>query len=57
MRGRRSMLHDSVISEETSVNLMSDKFINSFVFVYTSCWSNQPRIIWNRLHGQILLLI
>ena len=44
-------------SEETSVNLMSDKFVNSLAFVYTSCWSIQPRMIWNRLHGQILLLI
>ena len=51
------MLHDSVISEETSVNLMSGKFINSLAFVCTSYWSNQPRMIWNRLHGQILLLI
>lgn len=57
MRGRRSMLHDSVISEETSVNLVSGKFINSLAFVCTSYWSNQPRMIWNRLHGQILLLI
>ena len=44
-------------SEETSVNLMSYKFINSLTFVYTSCWSIQRRMIWNRLHGQILLLI
>ena len=41
MRERRGMLCDLVVREETG-NLISDKFINSFPFVYISYGSNQP---------------
>lgn len=51
------MLCDLVIREKTSCNLISNNFIDSLPFVYTSYRNNQGEMVRDGLHGQSLLLI
>ena len=53
----RGVLCDLVIREKTSYNLISNKFIDSLPFIYTSYRNNQQGMIKHGLYDQILLVI